>query len=389
MPRVPPVQGGTAWASWHAAGSVTRSPLSLGGTIPRTQQVQPSGPSTGRLWAPLPAAATGLLLSGLMTLACGISQADAAGLPGSAGYLGAAQSFSVLGASTVTNAPTFTGAATQVWGDVGVSPGTAATGLQGNQVGGTIHAGDQAAADAQVSLTSAYGQAAALGASGTSQYPELGGLDLGPGVYNATSGMAVTGKLTLDGHGDPNAYWVFQAGTTLVTASSSEVSVVNGNPCNVYWQVGSSATLGTGSRFIGTVMADQSISATTDATIEGRLLARNAAVTLDSNQITTPLCRLTDASGTPIPTPTPTPTPTVSPTPTSAPTVSPTPPATPTPTAVPAAGPGSGTSGSPGSLAATGSDARPQLSIAVALLALGSLLVAVGARRRRRARRTA
>lgn len=270
----------------------------------------------------VPLLGTGLLVAGLMIVAGGSSEAHAAGLPGSTAYLGAAQSFSVLAGSTATN----TGAPTHVWGDVGVSPGTAITGFLPNQIGGTSHAGDTAANDAQTSLTSAYLQAAALGPSGTGHYPQVGGLTLDPGVYNATSGMAVTGKLTLDGHGDPNATWVFQARTTLVTSSSSDVSVVNGNPCNVYWQVGSSATLGTGSRFIGTVMADQSISATTDATIEGRLLARNAAVTLDSNQITTPLCRLTDASGTPIPTPTPTPmrTQTAMPTPSRWPTRSPT-----------------------------------------------------------------
>ncbi len=343
----------------------------------------------------VPLLGTGLLVAGLMIVAGGSSEAHAAGLPGSTAYLGAAQSFSVLAGSTATN----TGAPTHVWGDVGVSPGTAITGFLPNQIGGTSHAGDTAANDAQTSLTSAYLQAAALGPSGTGHYPQVGGLTLDPGVYNATSGMAVTGKLTLDGHGDPNATWVFQARTTLVTSSSSDVSVVNGNPCNVYWQVGSSATLGSGSSFIGTVMADQSITATTGASVGGRLLAHSAAVTLDSNQITAPACALTDASGAPIPapsaSPTATPTPTVTPSPSVTPTSTPGPTATPTgsPTAVPTltstptVGPGS--TGQNGTLAATGSDFRPQVSIAGALLALGSLLLGAGPLRRAWLRRRA
>jgi hypothetical protein len=343
-----------------------------------------------------------------MAITIGSSRADAAGLPGTTGYLGDAQPFSVLAGSTVTNAPTFTGAPTHVWGDVGVAPGTAITGLQSNQVGGTLHSGDAAAGDAQTSLTSAYVQAAGLGPSSTVQYPELGGLTLDPGVYNATSGMALTGKVTLDGHGNPDAYWVFQAGSTLVTGSNSEVSVVNGNPCNVYWQVGSSATLGTGTAFIGTVMADQSIAATTGATIEGRLLARSAAVTLDSNQITAPICALTDATGATIPASTPSPTaspsatsspnPTATPSPTasSTPVATPRPEASSGPTATPSPTSSSSPSGSGGAggtsndtLATTGSDFTPQLSIAIVLLALGSLLVAIPAIRGSRLRRRA
>lgn len=342
----------------------------------------------------VPVLGTGLLVAGLIAVAGVSSEAHAAGLPGSTAYLGAAQPFSVLAGSTATN----TGAPTHVWGDVGVSPGTAITGFLPNQIGGTRHAGDTAARDAQTSLTSAYLQAAALGPSGTGHYPQVGGLTLDPGVYNATSGMALTGKVTLDGHGDPGATWVFQSGTTLVTGSSSEVSVVNGNPCNVYWQVGSSATLGTGSTFIGTVMADQSITAATDATVAGRLLARSAGVTLDSNQITAPVCALTDASGAPVPAPsasptaTPRPTVTRSPSATPSPTVTPgpsvSPTSTPGPTAAPTGGPtsaptaGLGPTGPNVTLASTGSDIRPQLSLAIALLALGSLLVGAGPLRR-------
>jgi type VI secretion system secreted protein VgrG len=354
----------------------------------------------------VPVLGTGLLVAGLMAVAGVSSEAHAVGLPGSTAYLGAAQSFAVLAGSTATN----TGAPTHVWGDVGVSPGTAITGFLPNQIGGTSHAGDTAADDAQTSLTTAYLQAAALGPSGTDHYPQVGGLTLDPGVYNATSGMALTGKVTLDGHGDPNATWVFQAGTTLVTDSRSEVSVVNGNPCNVYWQVGSSATLGSGSTFIGTVMADQSITATTGAAVAGRLLAHSAAVTLDSNQITAPVCALTDASGAALPapsaSPTVTPTPTVTPSPsvtpsptvTSSPTVTPSPTAAPTSTPGPSAAPtgsptaapsptsaptvGPGSTGQNGTLATTGSDFRPQLSLAVALLALGSLLLGAGPLRR-------
>jgi hypothetical protein len=110
-------------------------------------------------------------------------------------------------------------------------------------------------------------------------------------VYTASSTLGLTGTLTLDAQGDPNAVFIFQVGSALTTASVSTVSLINGaSPCNVYWQIGSSATLGTNSVFVGTVMALTSISATTGTTIQGRLLARNGSVTLDTNTITRPNC---------------------------------------------------------------------------------------------------
>src|ERR1700730_2189685 len=229
--------------------------------------------------------------------------------------LGTASSFGVLGGSTVTN----TGVTT-VNGDLGVSPGTAVTGFPPGIVTGTMHKADGVAAGAQADLTTAYNDAA-----GRSPSASVGGFigagqTLAPGVYNATSSLDVGGALTLDAHGDPNAVFIFQIGSTLVTDSASQVVLTNGaQACNVFWQVGSSATLGTNSGFQGSILALQSITVTTGDTVEGRALARNGAVTLDHDTITVPTC-------TP---PTPTPTPTAT-------SPSPTPPATspsPTPTA--------------------------------------------------------
>ena len=116
---------------------------------------------------------------------------------------------------------------------------------------------------------------------------ELGGSTLVPGVYNSQSGtFGITGTLTLDGQGDPDAVFIFQMQSTLVTASASVVLLTNGaRACNVFWQVGSSATIGTSSSFVGTILALTSITLTTGATVDGRVLARNGAVTLDSNTI--------------------------------------------------------------------------------------------------------
>jgi hypothetical protein len=333
---------------------------------------------------------SGVLLAAAL-VATGSSMALAAGVPGAPGYLGAADPFAVLAGSTATN----TGATTHVWGDVGVSPGTAAVGFQTNQVGGSVHAADSAAGDAQNALTDAYGAAAAAAPSDSVDHAAVGNRTFLPGVYNATSSMDLTGTVILDGRNDANATWVFQAGTTLTTATSSRVLVINGNPCNVYWQVGSSATLGSATRFVGTVLANTSITAVTSATIDGRLLARSGAVTLDSNQITQPRCSLTDQSGVTITTATPTPTPSSSSTPSARPTPAPsaskpaTTPGTPTPTvsSTPAAG-GSG-AGGPTSLASTGSELGMPLALAGGLLGLGLLLLAGPALGRARRRRSA
>ncbi|MCY1043239.1 ice-binding family protein [Corallococcus sp. bb12-1] len=202
--------------------------------------------------------------------------------------LGTAQSFAVLGATTVTN----TGP-TVISGDLGVSPGTAITGFPpGIVVGGVIHAADAVASQAQADTTAAYNNLAGQPCDITLPSAELGGLTLVPGVYCFSSASAqLTGALTLNAQGNPNAVWVFKIASTLITASNSSVLLINGGQaCNVFWQVGSSATVGTGSTFVGNILALTSITLTTDADISGRALARNGAVTLDSNTVTISSC---------------------------------------------------------------------------------------------------
>jgi hypothetical protein len=249
--------------------------------------------------------------------------------------LGTAGSFAVLAGTTVTN----TGPSS-ISGDLGVSPGTAVTGFPpGTVSNGTIHSADGVAAGAQSDLTTGYNDAA--GRSPTANVPAFigAGQTLTPGVYKASSSLDVGGSLTLDAGGDPNAVFIFQAPSTLVTDSASSVILTNGaQACNVFWQVGSSATLGTDSAFTGSILALTSISVDTGDTIEGRALARNGAVTLDDDTITSPAC------ATAPPTPTPTPTSTTSGTATATPTSTAT--ATPTPTR-PAPTPTSTTSASP------------------------------------------
>ena len=196
---------------------------------------------------------------------------------------GAADSFAVLAGSTVTNADNAGG--TVVTGDLGVSPGTSVTGFPPGEVIGTIYIGsDSLAAQAQVDLTTAYDDAALRTPSTT--LTVLGGLELGPGVYHGET-LALTGTLTLKGDG--NAVWIFQTEETLVTADYSHVVLSGGaRAANVYWVVKSSATLGANSTFKGNIMALDSITLTAGAVVEGRALARNAAVTLDSNLITKP-----------------------------------------------------------------------------------------------------
>ncbi|HBW21454.1 MAG TPA: DUF3494 domain-containing protein, partial [Actinobacteria bacterium] len=200
--------------------------------------------------------------------------------------LGTAAPFAVLAGSTVTN----TGLSV-ISGDLGVSPGTAITGFPpGVVIDGTVHDADAVALQAQNDLTTAYNDAAGR-TPATPVTADLGGQTLVPGVYNATSSMGLTGTVTLNAEGNPDAVFIFQAGSTLITASSSTVNLINGaQACNVFWQVGSSATLGTGSSFVGSILALTSITVQTGTTVAGRVLARNGAVTLDDNVITTPTC---------------------------------------------------------------------------------------------------
>ncbi len=197
--------------------------------------------------------------------------------------LGTADAFAVLAGSTVTN----TGATT-IHGDLGVSPGTAVTGFPpGIVTGGTIHAGDAVAATAQSDLTTAYNFAAGEACGTTLTGTDLGGLTLTPGVYCFATSAQLTGTLTLNGQGDPNAVFLFQIGSTLTTASGSAVDFINGGEGDsVFFQVGSSATLGTDTAFAGNILALTSITLTTGTTIDcGRALARNGAVTLDTNVV--------------------------------------------------------------------------------------------------------
>jgi outer membrane protein OmpA-like peptidoglycan-associated protein len=198
--------------------------------------------------------------------------------------LGAAENFGVLGATTVTN----TGP-TVIAGDVGVSPGSAITGFPPGVVErGSLHAGDVLAVQAHADVASAYSSVAAQASDTTLTGQDLGGLTLLPGVYTFATSAQITGELTLDAQGDPDAVFVFQTGSTLITASSSAVTLINGaSACNVFWQVGGSATLGTGTAFAGIILANTSVTLTTNASIVGSALAVNSSVTLDTNTITT------------------------------------------------------------------------------------------------------
>ena len=197
--------------------------------------------------------------------------------------LGSAQNFAVLGGSAVTN----TGP-TVINGDLGVWPNNAVTGFPpGLLVGGAMHMGDAVAQQAQSDLTTAYNGLASMSLTQDLTGMDLGGMTLTPGVYFFSSSAFLTGALTLDAMGDPDAVFVFQMGSTLITASDSSVLTINGaDGCNAYWQVGSSATLGTDTAFQGNIIALASITLDTHATIlDGRALAINGAVTMDSNII--------------------------------------------------------------------------------------------------------
>ena len=189
-------------------------------------------------------------------------------------------------------------------GDIGTYPTTSETGVGSLTITGTNHDGDAVTQQAKSDLVTAYNTAAGEGPTSPIS-ADLGGQTLTPGVYNSASSLGLTGNLTLNGSGDPNAVFVFQAGSTLTTASASSITLENGaQACNVFWQVGSSATLGTGSSFEGTVIALTSITLTTGATVEGRVLARNGAVTLDTNTITAPSCATGTTTTSMAPTPT-------------------------------------------------------------------------------------
>ncbi len=311
--------------------------------------------------------------------------------------LGTAGSYSVLAGQTVTN----TGPS-DLSGSVGVHSGTAITGFPPGVVGGVFHAGDSQALQAKADLATAYDNAAGQ-ASDATVGAELGGLTLNPGVYTAPSSTQITGPLILDAQGDPSAVFIFQVGAGLTTASSSSVVLLNdAQSCHVFWQVGTSATLGSSTSFVGTIMALASISLDTGASIEGRALARNGSVTLDTNVLTDVKCA-TESTTPPTVSPTPTVTPTSTPTstPTATPTSTPTDTGTASPTSSPsgtdstspaptetesseaaAASNGSGGSGN-SDLAFTGGGLPgPLVGIAIGATLIGVTLIVVARRRR-------
>ena len=199
--------------------------------------------------------------------------------------LGGAGAFAVLAGSTVTSL-----GATALTGDMGVSPGSAITGFPPGTLTGTKHAADATSATGMANLTTAYNDAAGRTLGPVTVAGNLGGLTLPPGLYKSTSSLAISsGDLTLDGQGDANAVFIFQMASTLTTTSGRKVILIgSAKSANVFWQVGTSATLGTTSVFKGTILADQSITLNTGASLNGRALTRIGAVTLAGNAVVMP-----------------------------------------------------------------------------------------------------
>ncbi|MDP1848264.1 MAG: ice-binding family protein [Solirubrobacteraceae bacterium] len=233
-----------------------------------------------------------LCIALLMTVLTATAQAATPAVP-----LGSADGFAVLAGSTITN----TGDSV-INGDLGLHPGTAVTGFPPGTVNGAQHLTDAVAARAKADLVSAYDDAAGRPLSAASP-PDIGGQTLTAGVYRTGSvpALELTGDVTLDAQGDPRAVFIFQAASSLITATDSSVTLINGaQACNVFWQVGSSATLGTRTAFKGTVMALTSISVNDGVRVDGRLLARNGAVTLINDTISRARCATgsdSDSSG--------------------------------------------------------------------------------------------
>jgi hypothetical protein len=235
----------------------------------------------------LPSGVLGLFLSVAPFLLCSPASAQAP-------TLGSAAGFAVLAGSTVTN----TGASA-ITGDVGVAPGTAITGFPPGIVTGTMHPGDATALQAQSDVTIAFNALTASVCTTTLTGQDLGGLTLTPGVYCYAAAAQMTGTLTLDGQGSSTAVFIIKTGSTLTTAASSAVHLINGaSAANVFWQIGSSATLGATTAFAGNVIALASITLGAGSSVSGRVIARTAAVAMDTDSVVVPASTTTTASWT-------------------------------------------------------------------------------------------
>ena len=209
-------------------------------------------------------------------------------------FLGAAARFAVVAGGTVTNANV-----TTITGDLGVYPDSTPIGTTPPIVIGTSFLGTPEALAGENAMTTSYNQLMAepCGTNLTGQ--DLGGMTLKPGVYCFDSSAELTGTLTLDGTFTGNEHgWVFQIGSTLTTASAAVVKVINGgNLCDAYWKIGSSATLGTGTTFGGSIVAMASITLNTGTSVVGRVLGRTGSVTLDTNTVSVASCPIEHLDG--------------------------------------------------------------------------------------------
>ena len=223
---------------------------------------------------------TGVALAGVIVWTQPKVRADQAPV-----YLGSARTFGVLANTEVSSL-----SATSVIGDLGLAPGTTIGGFPPGTVSGTIHTNDPDASQAQADLYTAYNDATGRTSGAIEEAGNIGGLTLPPGLYFSSSSLAISsGNLTLDAQNNGLGVWIFQIGSTLTTLSGTQVILTNGaQASNIFWQVGSSATLGTSTIFQGTIMAEASVSLQTGATLYGRALALNGAVSLDANTITIP-----------------------------------------------------------------------------------------------------